>query len=86
MEQAIESLPPRFLRHLENIEVVVEKEPTDDELRAAGVKPGGTLLGLYQGIPQGERGSWFGNVLRDRIAIFQRASSLPSSVRERPGG
>ena len=66
--------------------MVVEKEPTDDELRAAGVKPGGTLLGLYQGIPQGERGSWCGNVLRDRIAIFQRVSSLPSSVQERPGG
>ena len=35
VEQAIESLPPRFLRHLENIEVVVEKEPTDPDMTSA---------------------------------------------------
>jgi predicted Zn-dependent protease with MMP-like domain len=72
VEQAIDSLPPRFLRHMENVEVVVEDEPTDDELRSAGVEPGEVLFGLYQGVPQTRRDTWYGNVLPDRIIIYQR--------------
>lgn len=70
--RAVELLPPRFLARLENVDVVVEDEPTDEDLELAGVEPGGTLLGLYHGIPQSERGSWYGNMLPDRIVIYQR--------------
>ena len=70
--RAVELLPPRFLARLENVDVVVEDEPTDEDLDLAGVEPGGTLLGLYHGIPQSERGSWYGNMLPDRIVIYQR--------------
>jgi predicted Zn-dependent protease with MMP-like domain len=81
VEQAIDSLPPRFLRHVENVEVVVEDEPTDDELRSAGLEPGATLLGLYQGVPQTRRDTWYGNVLPDRIIIYQRP--IQASARDR---
>ena len=70
--RAMESLPPRFLAMLQNVEVVVRSRPTDDELEVAGIEPGGTLLGLYQGVPQTERGTWYGSVLPDRIVIYQR--------------
>jgi predicted Zn-dependent protease with MMP-like domain len=70
--QAVQSLPPAFLDRLENVDVVVEAVPTAEDLEYAGVEPGGTLLGLYHGIPQSERGSWYGNVLPDRIVIYQR--------------
>ncbi len=70
--QAVEALPPRFLSRLENVEVVVENEPTREDLDSAGIEPGGTLLGLYQGIPQTERGTWYGNLLPDRIVVYQR--------------
>ncbi len=70
--QAVEALPPRFLSRLENVEVVIENEPTREDLDSAGVEPGGTLLGLYQGIPQTERGTWYGNLLPDRIVVYQR--------------
>lgn len=69
--QAVEELPPRFLARLQNVDVVVESAPTEEELRQAGVEPGGTLLGLYQGIPQTQRGTWYGSVLPDRIVIYQ---------------
>jgi predicted Zn-dependent protease with MMP-like domain len=72
VEQAIAALPERFAAHLENVEVVVESFPTPEELESVGVEPGGTLLGLYQGIPQSQRGSWYGNVLPDRIVLYQR--------------
>ena len=71
--QAVKSLPPKFLARLQNVEVVVEAEPTTEELALADVEPGGTLFGLYQGIPQTERGTWYGNILPDRIVIYQRA-------------
>ncbi|HSB72263.1 MAG TPA: metallopeptidase family protein [Candidatus Methylomirabilis sp.] len=70
--RAMESLPPRFLAMLQNVEVVVQSRPTYDELEVAGIEPGGTLLGLYQGVPQTQRGTWYGSVLPDRIVIYQR--------------
>ena len=70
--QAVESLPPRFLERLENVEVVVEGEPTREDLEHAEIEPGRTLFGLYQGVPQTQRGTWYGSVLPDRIVIYQR--------------
>ena len=70
--QAVESLSPKFLTRLENVDVVVEDEPTEEDLELAGIEPGGTLLGLYHGVPQSQRGPWYGNLLPDRIVIYQR--------------
>ncbi len=81
VEQAIAALPERFASHLENVEVVVEDFATPEELESVGIGPGGTLLGLYQGIPQNQRGSWYGNVLPDRIVLYQRP--IESMCRDR---
>jgi predicted Zn-dependent protease with MMP-like domain len=81
--RAVELLPPRFLARLENVDVVVEDEPTDEDLELAGVEPGGTLLGLYHGVPQSQRGSWYGNMLPDRIVIYQRP--IEAMARNRRG-
>ena len=56
---------------MSNIAIVVEDEPGPDLLDEMDVEPGGTLLGLYQGTPLTERGSGYGNVLPDRILLFQ---------------
>jgi predicted Zn-dependent protease with MMP-like domain len=70
--EAIERLPPRFRERMQNVEVVVEEAPTREDLAGAGVPEGGTLYGLYQGVPLPDRGTWYGNVLPDRIVLFQR--------------
>jgi len=70
--QAVDSLPENFLERLENAEVVVEDEPTEEDLDLAGIEPGGTLLGLYHGVPQSQRGPLYGNLLPDRIVIYRR--------------
>lgn len=70
--QAVESLPEHFLERLDNVDVVVEDKPTEEDLVLAGIKPGGTLFGLYHGVPQSQRGPWYGNILPDRIVIYQR--------------
>jgi predicted Zn-dependent protease with MMP-like domain len=79
--QAVESLPETFLERLENVDVVVEDEPTAEDLELARIEPGGTLLGLYHGVPQSRRGPWYGNLLPDRIVIYQR--SIEAMARDR---
>lgn len=69
--EALDELPEPFASHLDNVEVVVADEPTPEDLRLAGVEPGGTLLGLYHGIPQTERGQAYTFVLPDRITIYR---------------
>ena len=70
--EALDELPRRFRRHLRNIAVVVEIEPSQELLEDMGLWPHRTLLGLYQGVPLTARGFSYGNVLPDRITIFQK--------------
>ena len=70
--RAIENLPEEFQRRLENVDVVVEEWPTAEQMKRAGTKSPGRLLGLYQGVPRTRRGRGYGLVLPDKISIFQR--------------
>ncbi len=70
--EAIESLPEEFRERLENVVIVVEDEPTRAQLKEAGIRRGHTLLGLYEGIPQTGRSSYYGLVPPDKITIFQK--------------
>jgi predicted Zn-dependent protease with MMP-like domain len=70
--EAVRLLPPRFRSHLSNVEVVVEEEPTPDDLAQAGIEPDGTLLGLYRGVPQSQRSVMYGSVLPDQIVIYRK--------------
>lgn len=58
--QALDEIPDELARLVDNVVFVVE----DDS-------PGGDLLGLYEGIPLTERGSWYAGALPDRISIYR---------------
>ena len=70
--KAVESLPDEFRSKLENIDVVVEDQPTRSQLAEVGLKRGQTLLGLYEGVPLTHRGRHYGMVVPDKISIFQK--------------
>lgn len=70
--RAVESLPEEFRTKLENIDVVVQEQPTPSQLAEAGLKRAETLLGLYQGVPLTRRGGHYGMVVPDKITIFQK--------------
>jgi len=70
--EAVESLPDEFSTKLENIDVVVEEQPTSGQLAEARLKRGETLLGLYQGVPLTRRSRHYGLVVPDKITIFQK--------------
>ena len=66
---AYKRIPARFRRRLKNVALVVEAEPTREQLGRLG--PGGTLLGLYEGRPLTARSVFEPFAMPDRITIFQ---------------
>ncbi len=70
--EAFHALPQEFQERLDNIEVVVEDEPTAEQLAENGLESADSLLGLYEGVPLTERSAHYGLVLPDRIIIFKR--------------
>jgi predicted Zn-dependent protease with MMP-like domain len=49
IDQAIEGLPPAFIQQLGSVAIVVEAEPTPEQLASVGARG---LFGLYQGVPR----------------------------------
>jgi len=70
VEKSLERLPKKFKHKLRNIMIEIEDRPPSDLLDDMGIESG-TLFGLYQGVPLTEREWNFGNVLPDRIIIYQ---------------
>jgi len=70
--EALDELPPEFGELLDNVAVVVEDEPSAEDLRELGMDPeeGDELLGLYQGTPLDARGFEYGG-LPDRVVIYR---------------
>jgi len=86
VERACARIPARFRRRLANLAFVVEPEPSPEQLASAGVRRGGTLLGLYQGRPLTGRSVFESFAMPDRITIFQgpheRLASDPAHLEE----
>lgn len=62
VDRVIEALPEWVLEEVDNLIVVVEDEPGEEE---------GDLLGIYEGVSLAEREDYWG-ALPDRIVIFYR--------------
>lgn len=62
VHEALKNLPKLFRDKLRNIDIVIEDEPVVHK----------SLLGLYQGVPLKRRGFWYGNVMPDKITLFQK--------------
>ena len=83
----IEAIPQKFLDLLNNVAITIADEPTLAQLKKFNLIHRGTLLGLYEGVPQNKRGSNYTAVLPDKITIFRRpieqvAGSDPSRIPE----
>jgi len=72
VEEALEDLPEEFAQKLENVEIVIEDEPTILQRIKMKLPPHVTLFGLYEGIAKTKRGSGYTFVLPDKITIFQK--------------
>lgn len=60
VDRVLEALPEWVIEEIDNLVVVVEDQPSEEQ---------GEVLGIYEGVSLAERGDYFG-VLPDRIVIF----------------
>lgn len=70
--KAVDDLPDEFRERMDNIDIVVQDEPTSRQLAEAGLRRSETLLGLYEGVPLTRRSRSYGMVPPDKITIFQK--------------
>ncbi|MBT9130493.1 MAG: hypothetical protein DDT40_00122 [candidate division WS2 bacterium] len=74
MEIAIsifDGLKSFFSDKLQNIALVVEDQPSEEQLQSLNIKNNQQLLGLYQGCPYSKRGVGYNLVAPDRIVLFK---------------
>ena len=71
VEDALDTIPERFRDAMQNIAIVVEDDPSAEQLADVEIEPPDTLLGLYEGTPLTERHWDDGNRLPDKITLFQ---------------
>lgn len=71
--EALDTVPAELAALIDNVVVVVEDDaPAHDP----------HLLGLYEGVPLTERGSWYAGMLPDRISIYRRPTLAICDTRE----
>ena len=71
VEEAWQRIPEAFRERFQNLALFVEEEPGPERLSAGRVRPGSTLLGLYEGVPLDRRGWHYSMALPDRVTLFQ---------------
>ncbi|HEX5586079.1 MAG TPA: metallopeptidase family protein [Acidimicrobiia bacterium] len=65
---ALDSIPAELAAAVENVAIEVAEWPTEAQLDGRG----GTLLGLYEGVPLTERGPMsYAGVMPDHITVFR---------------
>ena len=82
---ALKGLPKFFKKKMENVDVVVETQASQELLSEMGLRSPYDLLGLYQGVSLDRRGFYYGNVLPDKITLFQIPIERISRTREEVG-
>jgi predicted Zn-dependent protease with MMP-like domain len=71
VEEALADLPKEFKKLIDNLAVIVEDEAPPEVYRQTGAHPFSRILGTYHGVPYAQRGPFYGNILPDRIIIYQ---------------
>lgn len=66
------NVPSPYKERIRNVALLIEDEPSQEDLLENGIEEG-TLLGLYKGIPNTERGEGYGvgMTLPDTITLYR---------------
>jgi predicted Zn-dependent protease with MMP-like domain len=72
VDHALEGIPAPFRDALEDVAVVIEDEPSQQQLRDNGLGPDDVLYGLYEGVP---RTAWAADWVSspNKISLFRLA-------------
>ena len=70
VERALDGLPAPFAQLLDSVAIVIEDEPSAEQLRESGLRRGETLYGLYEGTSAVEYAAdWVS--LPNKISLFR---------------
>lgn len=72
VRRAVAELPADFRERIENLDVAVADWAERDDYARGDTPHGGTLLGVYRGVPLPHRTRSYHLTLPDRIVIFQQ--------------
>ena len=68
-----DAVPEKWGKRIDNVVLLIEDEPSEETRKAEHLGEHETLLGLYHGIPESERGGGYGVgvTLPDTITLFR---------------
>ena len=70
VDRALAAIPPPFRDALAEVAIVIDDEPSTDQLRANGMDEAEWMYGIYEGVPRTEYGAdWVG--MPNRITLFR---------------
>jgi predicted Zn-dependent protease with MMP-like domain len=70
VERALAAIPSPFREHLREVAIVIDDEPSAEQLRENGMDADESLYGIYEGVPITEYGAdWV--ALPNRITLFR---------------
>jgi predicted Zn-dependent protease with MMP-like domain len=70
VDRALAGIPMPYRAALREVAIVIEDEPTRDQLRENGLGPDDGLYGLYEGVPRTEWGADWAPV-PNKISLFR---------------
>lgn len=87
--EGYERLPEWVRQKINNVALLVEDEPSEEDRKNEGLSDDETLLGLYKGIPLSARGEFYGvgmtlpdTITLYRLPILEAAEEEKKDVRE----
>ncbi len=84
LEEVLEALPAELTKLLEEVPLVVEDRPGDQDLAHLNLAGGEFLCGLYTGIPLTRRSVQHSGVMPDVIKIFREGIFRAAAGRRGP--
>ena len=77
--RAMDELPAKYIKGLQNVAIVMADRPSPQQLRKMKIDNHHSLLGLYEGVPLTQRGAGYNLVLPDKITLFKDTIEQNSS-------
>jgi predicted Zn-dependent protease with MMP-like domain len=70
VDEALATIPMPFAAALDEVAIVIDDEPTTDQLTSDEIERGDTLYGVYEGVPRTEWGADWA-AAPNRIVLFR---------------
>lgn len=82
ISRAMDELPQKYITGLDNVAIIYDDEPTEEQKQKMQLDDHHLLLGLYEGIPLTQRGNGYSFVLPDKITLFKNSIMAVSGTEE----